>query len=988
MNPNILRATCYGLFFLSGFSALIFESIASQYLRLFLGHAAYAQALVLAVFMGGMSLGAWLAARNIGRISNPIRAYAIVEGLIGFMAIAFHGLFAFLTAYTLNHLVPVAGSATAAGILTWGTGMALILPQSILLGMTFPLLANGLLRAWPEDSGATLGRLYFSNSLGGAVGVLMSGFLLIAVVGLPGTMLTAGLINSALAIAAYAVAKRIAQPVQPEAGASCAPRLLRIVLLAALITGLSSFIYEVIWIRMLSMVLSASTHAFELMLSAFITGLAFGGYWIRKRSGSGDQGLLLAGRIQILMGVAAFLTIPLYNSTFDAMAFFLNAFARSDPGYLLFNLSSHLIALAVMLPTTFLAGMTLPLFTGILLARGHGEKSVGQVYAWNTAGAIAGALLALFVLMPRLGIEGGIFVGSCLDILVGAGLIAAVGKQVLPGTPARFRHALLALAFITLVLVAQDPDQMRMASGVFRSAHSRLPDEVELVAHYDGSTASVSVLSNNGITSILTNGKPDASAVTDGGSGQTADEDTMVLMAAIPLAINPLATDVAVIGLGSGITTHTLLASPRVQRVDTIEIEKFIHTGARFFRQRSERAFTDARSRVFFEDAKTFFHMRNRKYDIIVSEPSNPWVSGITSLFSQEFYAAVPRFLKSGGLFVQWLHIYESDRELVESILKAMAANFHDFHVYRGSEGDLIIVASACCEIPLPGPEVFTWPRMNPDLAQIQIASIADFYLRFLADKRLLLPALKASAVPVNSDYFPFVDLRAAKALFKNQTMPGLYDIRYLPVPVLLPFRPELYGDAARPIRAGKRPGTILVTDAEALAAGETSGGITERTTAVLPYIVLLDAYQSACPAEMDVHSWEHAYLNVMIHTVAYLGGRELEKLWERISPACAAQLSPAQRSLIQLFSGYVRRDMGRIAEHAGALLSERYKYTTSQREFLLGSLLLAEVAGSEYAGAVSAWENYALGIYSNPEQDPPYPLQLLLSHARAGMKH
>ncbi len=988
MNPANLRTACYALFFLSGFSALVFESMASQYLRLYLGHAAYAQALVLAAFMGGMSLGAWLAARNIRRISNPIRAYAIVEGLIGLMAVAFHSLFGILGGYTLNHLVPAAGSAMVAGMMTWGTGLALILPQSILLGMTFPLLANGLMRAWPGDSSGTLGRLYFSNSLGGAIGVLVSGFVLIALVGLPGTMLTAGLINSALAIAAYAIARRIDQPIRPQAGASSETRLSQIVLLAALITGLSSFIYEIIWIRMLSMVLGSSTHAFELMLSAFITGLALGGYWIRKRPAGGSQALVLAGGIQILMGVAAFLTVPLYNVAFDAMAFFLNAFARSGPGYLMFNVSSHFIALAVMLPTTILAGMTLPLFTGILLARGHGEKSVGQVYAYNTAGAIAGALLALFVLMPGLGIEGGMFVGSSLDILVGGGLLVAAGKPVLSGIFVRTRYALLALACITLVLVTQGPDPRRMASGVFNSASATLPRDVELLAHYDGNTASVSVMHRDGITSILTNGKPDASAVTDGKPGQTVDEDTMVLLGAMPLAIKSDATEVADIGLGSGITTHTLLSSPQVQRVDTVEIERFIEAGARYFRHRSERAFTDARSNVYFEDARTFFQLRNRKYDIIVSEPSNPWVSGITSLFSTEFYAAIQRHLESGGLFVQWIHIYQSDRALVESILKAMAANFQDFHVYAGSDLDLLVVASACCTIPLPGSGVFAWPLMNEDLAQIQIASVADLQQRFLADKSMLLPALAESGVPANSDYFPFVDLNAAQARFNRQSMQGLHAMRLIPVPVLLPFRPELYGSAARPVHAGKRQSIRLVTEAESLVAGGTAGVITDHTAATRPYLGLLDAYHSACPGEMDIYAWEQAYLNVMAGTVAFLAADDLETLWSRILPACAGRFGELQNAMTGMFAGYARRDMGRIAANAAILLAQGARYTTSQREFLLGSLLMGAVGRSEHSAALTAWTHFAPGIYVDLERDVPYPLQLLLSRARAGMQY
>ncbi|MBI2969783.1 MAG: fused MFS/spermidine synthase, partial [Gammaproteobacteria bacterium] len=260
------RTTCavfYGIFALSGFTGLIYESIWSHYLKLFLGHAAYAQVLVLAIFMGGMSLGAWLSGRLVGRLANPILAYALVEAAIGFLGIAFDPLFRKVTAVFLEEFLPHLHAVHWVQACKWGTAAALILPQSILLGATFPLMSNGLLRRFPQAPGRTLGVLYFSNSIGAAAGVMMSGFVLISLFGLPGTILTAGLVNVVLALVAYGIAgPRGAAPERPAApGASAMPAFL---LFAALITGLSSFIYEVIWIRMLSMVLGSSTHAFEM----------------------------------------------------------------------------------------------------------------------------------------------------------------------------------------------------------------------------------------------------------------------------------------------------------------------------------------------------------------------------------------------------------------------------------------------------------------------------------------------------------------------------------------------------------------------------------------------------------------------------------------------------------------------------------------------------------------------------------------------------
>src|SRR5262245_21647218 len=187
------RNLLFAIFTISGFSGLIYESIWSHYLKLFLGHAAYAQTLVLAIFMGGMALGSWLISRYGARIRQLLLGYVIVEGLIGLCGILFHHGFVTLTELSFDRVIPSFTSNAAVHAWKWTLGSLLILPQSTLLGMTFPLISGGIIRRWPERAGETLSMLYFTNSLGAAVGVLVSGFVLIAHVGLPGTILTAGL---------------------------------------------------------------------------------------------------------------------------------------------------------------------------------------------------------------------------------------------------------------------------------------------------------------------------------------------------------------------------------------------------------------------------------------------------------------------------------------------------------------------------------------------------------------------------------------------------------------------------------------------------------------------------------------------------------------------------------------------------------------------------------------------------------------------------
>ncbi len=364
-------------------------------------------------------------------------------------------------------------------------------------------------------------------------------------------------------------------------------------------------------------------------------------------------------------------------------------------GYAWFRLASHGIAMAIMLPATFCAGTTLPLITHVLLRRGFGEKSIGAVYSWNTVGAIAGVFLAVHLGMDLLGLKGLVVLGAAMDIAAGAALAGAFLNHRF------FRLAAAAGLLALLTGMALSLDSYKMASGIYRTGRLLDRTNSQLLYHRDGKTATVSVVRTaDGVTGLRTNGKTDAGVVMDWNFPPSEDDATLVLLAALPLALNPQLESVANIGMGSGITTHTLLLSPAPLRIDTIEIEPRMVEAARLFSPRNSRAFKDPRSRIHFDDAKAFFATSQRRYDLIVSEPSNLWVSGVASLFSLEFYRRVREHLTDNGLLAQWLHLYEVDLELVLSILKALAKEFQAFDIYTINSGDLIIVAGASGRLP------------------------------------------------------------------------------------------------------------------------------------------------------------------------------------------------------------------------------------------------------------------------------------------------
>src|ERR1051325_1592237 len=323
--PSLLAVLAL-LFVFSGAAGLFYEAVWSRYLSLFVGHDAYAQILTLVIFLGGMGIGAPAAGRRPERLRDPLFVYAVVEALIGILGLAFHDLMYLpVTGWAFARLFPALGGGVTVALAKWLLAGLLILPQSILLGATFPLMSAGAIRRLPEGPGRTLSVLYFSNSLGAAAGVLVAGFVLFRMVGLPGTLVAAAVVNLVVALGAMGVArsgrseKREARRVEEgrESLLADSSSLTPLVLTLASGTAIASFVYEVGWIRMLSLVLGSSTHSFELMLSAFILGLALGAWFIRRRAHtfSAPPRALAVGRL--VMGAPARGTLPLYLQSFS-----------------------------------------------------------------------------------------------------------------------------------------------------------------------------------------------------------------------------------------------------------------------------------------------------------------------------------------------------------------------------------------------------------------------------------------------------------------------------------------------------------------------------------------------------------------------------------------------------------------------------------------------------------------------------------------------
>lgn len=844
----------YAIFMLSGAAGLIYESIWTRYLGLFVGHSAYAQVIVLVIFLGGMSLGAYLIGRRTMRIERPLVWYAVVELVVGAIGLVFHQAFVGTTAAAYDSIFPALGHGLALTVVKWAIAALLILPQSILLGMTFPLMSAGVVRRMPAQSGRALSMLYFTNSAGAAFGVLAAGFWLVDRYGLPGTLIVAAMINLLVALAVMVLVRAAgyglraagtsesnvgaARPAtgSPQPAAWRPDRLWVLLIVTSFITAVSSFIYEIGWIRMLSLVLGSATHSFELMLSAFILGLALGAWWIGRRADSITNPLRMLGRVQIAMGALAIATLPVYLASFEWMARFISAFARTNEGYLAFSVGRYAICLAVMLPATICAGMTLPLITRALLQGTAGERAIGQVYAINTLGSIVGASLAGLILMPLMGLKWLLITGALLDLVVGAVLIGEAARPAIYTTRRLIISTALVAGLGAIVYQARF-DEATLSSGVFRHGVVRFRGGWPVLFHRDGRTATVTVrqVPSTGIMTLLTNGKSDASIgrvelAKDPVPGPLGlDLPTQLFIPLLPLAHAPTAREVAVIGHGSGLTTHAILGSPHVTQVTTIEIEPVMVEASRLFIPANRRAFDDPRSEFVIDDARAYFASSQRMFDIILAEPSNPWVSGVSGLFTTEFYAQVRSRLAPSGVFAQWMHTYEISDELVLSVLSAINENFPSWEIFATSGRDLLIVASPT-RLAAPDWSVMQYPGVAEDLRVTWPVTPTTLEHMRIADRRALEPLLLRIQAP-NSDFFPTVDLNAERTRFMQSSASGLFDIvRGVNLPAMVRGQREGLGDPYAIIPDISRLQTMAVNSA--MRSGDPRGGVEARMAA------------------------------------------------------------------------------------------------------------------------------------------------------------
>jgi spermidine synthase len=482
--------------------------------------------------------------------------------------------------------------------------------------------------------------------------------------------------------------------------------------------------------------------------------------------------------------------------------------------------------------------------------------------------------------MPRIGVKGVILAGAGIHVVLGLSRLAPRGLR----QPAIACAMALSVAVLGIVAVLGQIDPMRVAATVYRSGLARLAPDTRVIYLRDGKTATVSLTEWRGRVSIATNGKPDAAIQMTPGE-PTLDEDTMILLAAIPLSLHPGAMRVANIGFGSGLTSHLLLASPHLERLDTVEIEPMMVEAAhQGFGPRIHNVFEDRRSHIVYEDARTFFAASREPYDLIVSEPSNPWVSGVATLFSDEFYAGIVRHLRPDGYFTQWLQIYETDMDIVGSIMKALSHHFASYQIYDVQNGDILIVATRSAVPPAPSAEVLSWPELRAELDRIGMRSVDDLQAQLIGDQRIMDPLFSIHGVPANSDFFPFVDLNAPRLRFEHANAVELSDLSLLPIPFLEILRADsLRGPTPEPSPRSRFTRDLQVHRAIAIRHALSSGRLDDLDAQSTVALLLIRSGGDKCDESGVQKTWITAVRQVSAATAPYLAPGELADVWSYI---------------------------------------------------------------------------------------------------------
>lgn len=678
------------LFFLSGAVGLVYEVCWVRALSLHFGSSFPAVSTVLTVFMGGLALGAWGAGRRAARLTRPLAAYGLVELALAAYAAATPLLFeGGLSLFESLGSGPQAGTGLLTLVRFLVTGI--LLPPTMLMGATLPLVTQQA-ALWSGRVGRGAGLFYGLNTTGAFVGTLAAGLVLLPAWGLRATLASAAGLNAAIGLAALAAGRRAGTPAAPSpedalpAGAGALGA-------AVAVTGGAIMACEVAWTRALGLILGGSVYTFTVMLATFLLGLGLGAAVAAlprraPRSSLPFELLALASAVAMSLACALFARLPeLFHALFWSWRL------DEHPERIL-RVQMGLSAVLMLGPALLMGGL-LP--TAIRMAA-RDARDVGNLYAFNTIGTLAGSFASGFLLIPLLGVRGTLLAAA------GAFCAAAVLAALSAGGRRTIRTGATAAAVLVAVAYLTPPwHHQLMTGGIAYGAGAYRevgPDGLEKFyqdnkrLHYyaEGLTATVAVtegiLAYRGELFLSTNGKYDGSS--------RSDMPTQRLLAHLGMLLHPCPRRVCVVGLGTGCTAGSVTLHPELEEVTAVEIEPEVVEAARLFAAVNHDVHSSPRVRLRVTDGRLLLRLSPGAYDVVISEPSSPWLAGSADLFTVEFFRLGPRALRPRGLFVQWVSLYGMSPENVRTVARTFLEVFpHAMLASTIVGSDVLLVGSA-----------------------------------------------------------------------------------------------------------------------------------------------------------------------------------------------------------------------------------------------------------------------------------------------------
>lgn len=743
-------------FFLSGVAGLVFETLWTREFALVFGTSELAVATVLAAYMGGLAVGASVARRWVLRTTRPILVYGFLELGIGLGALAvplaIRGSQVLCVALFGDQPSPPDGDGFGLSLFTLLSAFVILLVPTAFMGATLPLLTRFAVRS-DEEIGRRIALLYAINTAGAVTGVLATAFWLLPDLGLGQVLWVGVAINVSVFVLACFAASRAKPSTEVDFSAAAAtPASARDswILPLILLSGVTSFTYEVLWVRLLGHILGGTVYAFGTMLASFLTGIALGSALASKFASTRDRALFAFPISQIgvaFCSLGAFLAVNLL----PGLALSLGAGSGAGA------FRNAAVAALALLPGALFIGASFPLAVRILARRDtDASPASARVYAWNTLGAIIGSVGSGFVWIPLLHFHGAVAAAIAVNLA-----IAAMAAWL--ATPRdRTVAAVSATALLALLLLRPGPPwEVLMTSSLDIVAGRSIAGNPDRVSYFAVGRSSTVILRTepDGSLGLLTNGLPEASVRP---RGATLMDNTVTWLSGFPLLARPEARSLLVIGLGTGGAIERVPDS--IESIDVIELEvKVVEANRHVAEVRASDPLSDPRVRIAVNDARGSLQLTSRRWDVIVSQPSHPWTAGASHLFTQEFFELTREHLTEGGVVVQWLSPAFMDAELLRSLLATIRTVFEHVELYWIPREEAVFFLASDVPIDMLKGAARRLARSPHDFAHLGVHAPEDVLAYLAADdegtRRLAVGA------PLTTDARNLLQFRAPQVL-------------------------------------------------------------------------------------------------------------------------------------------------------------------------------------------------------------------------------